>query len=225
MLNWICYSTFEINSAINTVDNQQVGNLWKGDYLVTASLSGEFSYLDKNSGKVSRHIDGHSKAITALSVTEDDTFFTGSYDGRVFGWKYGAEGDHTTAERVEGDGHKNQVTALSSKNNDLVSAAMDDTIRRGIVGDCKFSDKIISTGSLPSSLSVSNDKTTVVSTNETVLVYNDKLEKIGQLENPGFTPSTVEISPDSKYVYVGGHVRIKIIIEPPHIEKFTLYLK
>lgn len=224
--NPFCYhSTFEINSAINSVDNQQVGNLWKGDYLITASLSGEFSYLDKNSGKVSRHIDGHSKAVTALAVSEDDTLFTGSYDGRVFSWQYGAEGDHTAAGRVEGEGHKNQVTAISSKNNDLVSIAMDDTLRHGSVSDSKFSEKIISTGSLPSSLSVSNDKTTVVATHETVLVYNDKLEKIGQLENPGFTPTAVEISPDSKTVFVGGQVNIKHAwLEKSSITQHVLYV-
>ncbi|KAG2236851.1 hypothetical protein INT48_002664 [Thamnidium elegans] len=197
-------NTFEINSAANAIDNQQVGNLWKGDHLVTASLSGEFSYLDKNTSKISRSIDGHSKAITALSVSKEDTFFTGSYDGRVFGWKYGSEDDHTTAERVEGDGHKNQVTALSSIDNELVSAAMDDTIRHGSIADCKFTEKIISTGSLPSSISVSNDKTTVVATRDSVLIYNCQLEKIGQLEDPGFTPSTAEISLDSKTVFVGG---------------------
>lgn len=107
--------------------------------MISASLSGEFNYLDKNSGQVSRRIDGHSKAITALTVaTEDqDTLFTGSYDGRVFGWKYGAEGDHTIAERVEGDGHSNQVTALAiGQQHQLVSAAMDDTVRSAT--DLKF---------------------------------------------------------------------------------------
>lgn len=199
-------STFEINSAINAVDNQQVGNLWKGDHLLTASLSGEFSYLDKNSGHVSRRIDGHSKAITALAVSENDTFFTGSYDGRVFGWKYGSEGYHTTAERIEGDGHKNQVTALSSKDDDLFSVAMDDTIRHGSISNCKFSKNIIPTYSLPSSLSVSNDKTIVVATSEAVLIYNYQLERVGEIESREFRISTVEISPDSKTIFVGGKV-------------------
>ncbi|RCI01720.1 WD repeat-containing protein 1, partial [Rhizopus stolonifer] len=169
-------NTFEINSAINTVDNQQVGNLWSGDYLISASLSGEFSYLDKNSGQVSRRIDGHSKAITALAISEQDTLFTGSYDGRVFGWKYSEEGDHTVAERMEGEGHNNQVTALVAKDNELISAAMDDTLRHG--SHLKFSGKIVSTGALPSSVSIAKDKTTVVATAESVLVYDDKLEKI-----------------------------------------------
>lgn len=162
--------------------------------------------MDKESGKVSRRIDGHSKAITALAISEDNTFFTGSYDGRVYGWKYGADGDHTTATMIEGDGHKNQVTSLTSKDNNLVSVAMDDTLRSGSVSDFKFSEKIISTGSLPSSAAISNDNTTVVASDETVLVYNDKLEKIGQLESPGFSPSVADISADGKTVFVGGKV-------------------
>jgi hypothetical protein len=38
------------------------------------------------------------------------------------------------------------------------------------------------------------------------LVYNDKLEKIGGLENPGFSPSVADISADGKNVFVGGKV-------------------
>ncbi|KAI7903062.1 WD40-repeat-containing domain protein [Cokeromyces recurvatus] len=198
-------NTFEINSALNKVDNQQVGNLWKNDYLITASLSGELSYLDKNSGKVSRRIDGHSKAITALTVNqENDTFFTGSYDGRAYGWKYGEEGDHTLAKRIEGEGHGNQVTALSLKQDELLSIAMDDTIRLGSSKEFKYSGKAASTGSLPTSLSISDNKTAVIATNESIVVYNDELKKIGELKNPDFTPYVTAISPDSKTVFVGS---------------------
>ncbi|KAI8643689.1 WD40-repeat-containing domain protein [Parasitella parasitica] len=196
-------NTFEINHAAAPADNQQVGNLWKGDYLITASLSGEFSYLDKNSGKVSRRIDGHSKAITALAVSEDDTLFTGSYDGHVFGWKYGAEGDHSFAERVQGEGHVNQVNALSFKHNELLSVAMDDTVRQAS-NDFKYSGKVAATGSLPLSIAVSENKIAVVATKEAVIAYDDKLEKIGQLESPGFTPTVTDIGSDGKTIYVGG---------------------
>ncbi|KAI8353371.1 WD40-repeat-containing domain protein [Blakeslea trispora] len=209
-------NTFEINSAFNAVDNQQVGNLWSGDYLISASLSGEFNYLDKNSGQVSRRIDGHNKAITALTASEQDTLFTGSYDGRIFGWNYGEEGDHTIAKRVEGEGHANQVTALVSKDNELISAAMDDTIRHG--SELKFSEKVVSTGALPSSLSVASNKTTVVATFESVLVYDDKLEKVGQLDGLDYTPSVADISADGKYVFVGGKAS-----RPRHDNKVRMY--
>lgn len=177
--------------------------------MISTSLSGEFNYLDKNSGKVSRRVDGHSKAITALTITDDDSFFTGSYDGRVYGWKYGAEGDHTVAVAVEGDGHKNQITSLTVKGDDLVSVAMDDTLRSSSVPECRFSDKIVSTGSLPSSVAISDDKVSVVASDASVLIYSEKLEKIGELEKLDFTPSVVDISRDGKTVFVGGKVNRK----------------
>jgi WD40 repeat protein len=195
-------STFDINSALNPVDNQQVGNLWKGDHLISASLSGQFNYLDKNTGKVSRSIDGHAKSITALSVSEDDTLFTGSYDGRAYGWKYGAEGDHTVAVCMSGEGHANQVTSISSKNDTLISSGMDDTVRIGSVGDLKFT-KAVSTGSLPKTVS-SGASMTVVATVEAVQIYDKDLNKVSQLDNPGYTPSVAEIDAAGKVVYVGG---------------------
>lgn len=122
-------STFTINSASDPVNNQQVGNLWKGDYLITTSLSGELHYLDKNSGSISRHVDGHAKAITALSVSEQDTLFTGSYDGRVYSWDYSQQ-EHTEACFVEGS-HENQVTTVLTHDDVLATTGMDDTLRLG----------------------------------------------------------------------------------------------
>ncbi|KAI8884882.1 WD40 repeat-like protein, partial [Backusella circina FSU 941] len=196
-------TTFNIDSALNPVDNQQVGNLWKGDHLISTSLSGEFNYLDKNTGKVSRSIDGHSKSITALSISEDDTLFTGSYDGRAYGWKYGAEGDHTEAVQISGEGHANQITSISSKNNTLITSGMDDTVRIGSVADIKFS-KAVATGSLPKTVSSSDAGMTVVATVEAVQIYDKELKKAAQLENPGYVPSAAEIDTAGKVVYVGG---------------------
>lgn len=136
----LLYSTFEINSAQAAVDNQQVGNLWQGDWIITTSLSGQINYLDKNSGKISRVIDGHSKAITALAVSSDDTLFTGSYDGRVYAWSVGTDSNHTEAKKVGGESHSNQVVALEATkdNNLLISAGMDDTVRVGSVDTKSF---------------------------------------------------------------------------------------
>ncbi|KAI8973321.1 quinon protein alcohol dehydrogenase-like superfamily [Mycotypha africana] len=200
-------NTFQIDSAVNTVDNQQVGNLWVVDYLITTSLSGEISYLDKNSGKVSRQVDGHAKAITALAVSKkDNTLFTGSYDGRVYGWKFGEEDNTTKARRIAGDGHSNQITAInaSSDAEEFFSVAMDDTLRQGSAEEFTFSDKAISTNCVPRSLAISKDKIKVVATDETVLIYDEKLERIGSLENVDFKPSVADISSDGKTVFVGG---------------------
>ncbi|RCH82918.1 WD40 repeat-like protein [Rhizopus azygosporus] len=201
-------NTFTINSASDPVNNQQVGNLWKGDYLITTSLSGELHYLDKNSGNISRHVDGHAKAITALSVSEHDTLFTGSYDGRVYSWDYSQQ-ERTEACFVEGS-HENQVTTVLTHDDVLATIGMDDTLRLGSTSGRHLSEKITSTGSLPSSAAISKDKTIVVATPEAVYVYNENLEKVGQIEKPGFTPSVTDISPDSKTVYVGGKTDSKV---------------
>lgn len=38
-----------------------------------------------------------------------------------------------------------------------------------------------------------------------MLIYNDKLEKIGELGKVDYTPSVVDIIPNGKTVFVGGH--------------------
>src|SRR5205807_8427345 len=70
-------STFQF-TATNTIDAQQVGNLWHGEHLVTLSLSGDLNYLDGNTGEILRTVRGHQKGITALAVGPDRTLFTGS---------------------------------------------------------------------------------------------------------------------------------------------------
>lgn len=128
-----CCSTFDINTSSDTSDNQQIGNLWQGDWLLSASLSGHINYLDKNSGKVSRSIEGHARPITSLAVTKEDTLFTGSY-GRVCSWSM-ADGDETKAQDAGGDNCSNQVIALTVDDKQLYSVDMDDMLRSGSVTD------------------------------------------------------------------------------------------
>jgi hypothetical protein len=73
----------------------------------------------------------------------------------------------------------------------------------------KKSDKVASTGSLPSSISTSKNNITIAATLETVQVYNENLDKLSELEKHNFTPSVADISPDGKTVYVGGKVQKK----------------
>ncbi|ORZ21130.1 WD40-repeat-containing domain protein [Absidia repens] len=196
-------STFETGGS---VENQQIGNLWQGDWLISTSLSGEFNYLDKNSGKISRRVDGHSKAITALAVSSDDTLLTGSYDGRVYGWCYGEQGDHTEATRLNGDGHANQVTSLaaSATTSSFLSVGMDDTLRKGTSTEKAFDGKTVSTGALPRSLAMSKDgKLTAVATADNLQIYNtDDLKKLDQHDNLGFKPAVVDVKGDQ--IFVGG---------------------
>ena len=51
----------------NTVDDQQLGCLWSGDFMLSVSLSGYINYLDPSSpSKPSRILKGHNKPITKV---------------------------------------------------------------------------------------------------------------------------------------------------------------
>ncbi|KAI7887352.1 WD40 repeat-like protein [Lichtheimia hyalospora FSU 10163] len=194
-------NTFEFGSEI---DHQQVGNLWQDDWLLSTSLSGEINYLDKNSGKVSRSVNGHAKGVTALAVTSDDTLFSGSYDGRVFSWSLGSDGDKTQAVPLEGGDHSNQVVAIQVQDTKILSAGMDDVIRTGDVSSKSFNGNVISTGALPNSLALASNGTSVVATSENVQVYDGQGSKVVELDNLGYTPSTASIDAQGKVVFVGG---------------------
>lgn len=110
-----------------TVDDQQVGNLWSGSYLLSVALSGNIYYLDPKASQPVKTVYGHQKGITAFTVHPDSkTFYTGSYDGRVYAWST----ETGLASPVTGSGHTNQVSELAVSQNGVVSIGMDDTIRR-----------------------------------------------------------------------------------------------
>ncbi|XP_006815647.1 WD repeat-containing protein 1-B-like [Saccoglossus kowalevskii] len=112
-----------------TINDQQVGCLWQGDYLLSVSLSGYINYLDKNNPSTPlRIIKGHNKSITAMSAVlyeNKSTLYTGSHDGIVNHWSV----ESGVAESVEGNGHSNQVNELASCCDVIASIGMDDTLK------------------------------------------------------------------------------------------------
>ncbi|KAJ3290770.1 Structural maintenance of chromosomes protein 2 [Borealophlyctis nickersoniae] len=68
----------------DSVDAQQLGCLWQGDYLISLSLSGDINYLDKNSGSASRIVKVTGLAVDGTklhSVAMDDTIRSASVTG------------------------------------------------------------------------------------------------------------------------------------------------
>jgi WD40 repeat protein len=198
-------STFDFASG-SSHDEQQVGNLWSGENLLSVALSGEIRYLDKNTGKVSRGIHGHSKATTSLTSTRDDTLFTGSYDGRVCAWPYGTDQDRTLPQPMKGDQHTNQITSMVAQGDSLFSAGMDDVVRIAKTTDHSYTGSSVSVGALPKTVSVSNDDILVVSTTANVQIYDKQQKKIGQVDALGFTPTAAGINANGKFIVVGGEV-------------------
>ena len=48
------------------VEDQQLGCLWSGDYMISVSLSGYINYLDARSPHPVRVVKGHNKPITKM---------------------------------------------------------------------------------------------------------------------------------------------------------------
>ena len=104
-----------------------MGCLWQGNHLLSLNLRGHLSYLDPSRpNEPIRVIKGHNKSIESLAHHKpSNSLYTGSYDAVVTRWN-GTDG---SMEEVAGDGHKNSVIALAIQGDNLVSAAIDDSVR------------------------------------------------------------------------------------------------
>ncbi|KAF9113242.1 WD40 repeat-like protein [Mortierella sp. AM989] len=191
-------NTFDLSCQDSTFHGQQVGNIWKGNNLMSLSLSGDLNYLDPSTSKASRIIQAHQKAITAFAVSDDKkTLFTGSYDGRVMSWDE-ASGEALPLKEAS---HGNRVMQMTTNGVQLISAGMDDTVR--ISSKSAQSDvSVISIGALPKSVSSSDDQTVVVATeNEIQIIQGGK--KVESL-TVGYGATVAAISPQGKVVAIGG---------------------
>lgn len=176
--------TWTFGDTINVAD-QQVGVVWPAradGTIISLSLSGDLNYLNETSAKPTRIISGHSKNITALTVsgTSEQTLFTGDYEGRLCAWNT-AKG---TAETVEGDGHTNIISGLAATTSDkhpqVFSVGWDDKIRTVDAGAKVFQGKATSLSSQPKAITCTSDSLVVVAQSESVIVYRDG-EEDGEL--------------------------------------------
>ena len=61
-----------------------------------------------------------------LTLSPDrGTIYTGSHDGNITNWK----ADTGENDRVQGQGHGNQINGMKASNNLLYTAGIDDTLR------------------------------------------------------------------------------------------------
>ncbi|CAG8532420.1 8346_t:CDS:10, partial [Racocetra persica] len=167
----------------DTIDDQQVGNFWEGEYIISLSLSGDINYLDQKSPSPVKVVKGHQKAITAFTQSEDSTLFTGSYDG------------------LGGNTHTNSVTQLTSQGKKVVSVGMDDTVRMIDVDVKSFGTSVIPTGALPKGVTVSENKIVVATINDIQLISNDKCIFSIKVQSP---PGAIAINPACTEIAVGS---------------------
>ncbi|KAG0205103.1 hypothetical protein BGX28_003203 [Mortierella sp. GBA30] len=191
-------NTFDLSNKSSAVHGQQVGNIWKGDYLLSLSLSGDLNYLDPSTSKPSRVIQGHQKGITAFAVSEDKkTLFTGSYEGRVMSW------DETSGEAtvLEDASHSNQVMQMVSSGAELVSVGMDDSIRISNI-NTPSDVSVFSSSGMPKGVGASDDKTVVVAAENLIQIIQGG-KKVDSLP-VGYNATAAAINAQGTTVAIGS---------------------
>jgi WD40 repeat protein len=158
----------------DTIEDQQLGCLWSGDYLISVSLSGYINYLDPRSpSKPVKVVAGHNKPITRMTKGHDDsnpTLLTGGSDGRIVEWTV-ADG---TTRVIQGEGHAAQVNGLTLTNDAIIaSVAIDDTLKTFNQTSAVFNaGESIKLKAQPRGVDHKGDLSVVVTVNSVVLVIS-----------------------------------------------------
>jgi len=195
-----CLQTFEVVPNSTQVEDQQLGCLWQGDTLLSVALSGDIYYLDpSNPNQTKNVIRGHQKFITALAFdNRTQTFFTGSYDALMLQW----DASSGNAFPFSGKGHTNQINRLWVQGENLVSCAMDDSIRITPKSTRQYSAEAISLESTPNDIAVGrSDFIVAVITNAIVLIRGGKIVKQFPTK---YQPTCIAISVDETRIAVGS---------------------
>jgi len=137
---------------------QQVGNVFAGEAIVTASLAGELSVLDQRTSTPVKVLYGHQQPVTALAFElagGSETFWSGDSAGQVRQWQKGV------AAPVAGAGHAANVVGLANVGaRELASASFDDSVK--LITGAQFGPSSVSTGGQPKGIAAAGAKAFVV---------------------------------------------------------------
>jgi len=196
--NGECVATFQMGSAL---EDQQLGCLWQGDEIIAISLAGDVTYLDiNNPGQPKRVIRGHNKFITALAADPaNGSIYSASYDALVLKWAI----DNASTETMVGKGHTNQVSRMFIQGGNLVSVALDDTVRITPLSSRQYGEAV-KFDSPPQDVAVGLKDQSLIFV---VVLDHIVVLKNGQIANKVATkyqPSAVALSIDEHTLAVGG---------------------
>jgi len=182
----------------NSVEHQQLGCLWQGNYLLSVNLAGHINYLDPNNpAKPLRVLKGHNKFVTALAVDrQQNAFYSGSYDAVITRWSIDS-GDNDT---LGGAGHKNQISGLAVDGGQLVAGAMDDSVSVSTTNSHQYGNSFGVDAPV-----VGVDSRNGASVSATIKsVYAINAGGISSNVPAPWGPQSIAISPDAREVAVGG---------------------
>jgi len=165
-------------------------------------LAGRLHYLDVNNpSKPLRTILGHNKFVTASTYDKaQNTIYTGSYDAGIVRWN----ADNADNVTFTGKGHSNQINKIRISGSEMVTAAMDNTVRFSNTGSLAYSDDgLVTLDSPVQDVAVGNSTSLAVAVTLAKIVVIRNKKSVAQLD-VSWTPKAVAISKDESEVLVGG---------------------
>jgi WD40 repeat protein len=196
--NGKCVKTYSYGKEL---EDQLLGCLWQGNHKIVMNLAGHLIYLpDDPSSPPARVIKGHNKSVDAMAYdASTKSIYSGSYDTVINKWSL------ETGEAVsfKGKGHTNQIKGVAIQGGNLVTAALDDTLRITPLSTLEYASSNIPLGGPAVGVAVAGSDTIVTATNKAVLLLKGgKIVDTKKADALG--PQAVAISPDGNTVAVGG---------------------
>eukprot|EP01090_Pellita_catalonica_P003495 TRINITY_DN13168_c0_g1_i1.p1 TRINITY_DN13168_c0_g1~~TRINITY_DN13168_c0_g1_i1.p1 ORF type:complete len:658 (-),score=131.48 TRINITY_DN13168_c0_g1_i1:88-2061(-) len=183
----------------NTVDDQQLGCVWQGEFLVSLSLGGQLKYLDPRSGKITQVVTGHQKEIKSCTYhAGSNSIYTGSYTSRMVRWDV-SSGATSAVET----GHSNSIIATECQGDDIYTTAFDDTYR---ISKGLENTKSMNIGARPFNMGTSRGTAGI----SAIGTYDEKIHlvKNGAIVDSAsvnYRPVSLAVSPSGNQVAVGGN--------------------
>ncbi|OWP03630.1 hypothetical protein B2J93_3251 [Marssonina coronariae] len=192
-----------------SIPDHQVGVVWpagRSDGLVVSlNLAGDLNYLVEGSRIPSKIVQGHNKSITALgssisSEGKDQTFWTGDFGGRIVSWNFGTG----IGSAVDGETHKNQVTAFENTSDRAYSVGWDDTLRIAESTGNTFLGETSKLSAQPKGLASAGGRVFAATNMGIDVFFKDGL--VDSIPTKGFTPTAIAAS--GSLVAVGDDMNI-----------------
>lgn len=196
-----CVKTFNFSDNPQ-VEHQMLGCLWQGDEMISVALSGDIYYLDPNSpNQPKRIVRGHNKFVTTLAFdASQNALYSGSYDALIVKWDLVS--GNTTA--MVGKGHGNQINQLRVQGNQLISCAMDDTVRITPLSTGQYSNDSVKLDSTAADIAVGVRDTSLIIAPTVDSIVVIKGGKVASKLAVKYQPLAAALSVDETQVAIGG---------------------
>ncbi|KAI0999295.1 putative WD repeat-containing protein [Podosphaera aphanis] len=202
---------FQNKSDIKFQD-QQVGIVWPAarsdGMIISLNLAGDLNYLVEGNQNPVRVIQGHNKSITAMGSTQDtnpQTFWTGSFDGRVCSW----DACLGLGTAVKGKSHENQVTAFETSSGMAYSVGWDDKLRIADITSQTYLEESLQLPAQPKGIAIADGRIYVATASSVEVFSIESKKNMNSFKIKEFTPTSIAAS--NSLVAIGNEANVVYI--------------